>query len=92
MKRIEVVRESDSRLKRDVWTFWYYDRRHTLVLDEFVAQARATRRHGYKTGTGWSRLYERRSTLSHPPLPRDVADEAMAQFYNTLVVEPAPND
>lgn len=87
MKHVEVIRESDSRLKRDVWRFWYLDSAHALRISEFSQQARPSTRHKFRSHVSWSRYDKRRNTLENPPLPEDVRAEAIEKFTADLVVD-----
>ena len=87
VKSVEVIRESDSRLKRDVWNFFYLDGAHALKLYKMKQQARPTTRHKFQTHNHWSRYDQRRNTIDTVPLPEDVQREAIEQFMMGLVVD-----
>jgi hypothetical protein len=87
MTQIRIERENDTRLKRDVWTFFYLDNRHVLRLSGFEAQQRPSLRHKYRTEALYSFYRGRETTVPTPPLPEDVKVDAIRQFTERLTVE-----
>lgn len=101
--RITVERVTDAppgvseraapNLARDVWVFWYDDRRHALVVDEFQRQTRPSRRHGWTTVEYYNRVDRRRGRniprlAQAPPIPPEITAEAKAKFCEPLRVGP----
>jgi hypothetical protein len=86
--RIEVIREYKDGLSRQVYTFWYFDDRHALVLDTYVYQERVGRKWKTAAFGYYSRLNERESSIAEAgvPLPDDVRIEAAKQFMSKLKV------
>lgn len=83
---IEVMRESVDRLSRERWVFTYLDHCHALRLSMYYPETRATTRHKYRTERGCYVWYDKRSEVKNPPLPPDVAGQAMDDWRNSLRV------
>ena len=82
MKNIEVTRAPDK-LSCQSWRFYYDDRYHILRLTHYTVKTRPTTRHKYRdAGESWD-TYRRGSSVA-PPLPDDVAKQAIAQFTEGL--------
>jgi hypothetical protein len=91
MKTIEVIRESDNKLQRIVWDFWFDDRDAELVLSNYSIQFRKTKRHKYVIETWYSRIQSGRNSLGRipadkVPVPTDVVWDAKKQFFDMLSV------
>ena len=87
MDDVTIQRESDDRLQRQMWTFWFDDRTHCLVLNTYLFQTRITRRHAWTTMDKYMRLYQRQSMpIVDVPLPDDVASEAHTQYTQKIRV------
>lgn len=90
MRFVEVTRESHERLAQEYWRFWYDERLHALVLDEYASRQRPTLRHKFRTVAGYARLGRRKDEdvvgYVSPDIPEDVAQEAHDQFSKTLRV------
>ncbi len=81
MKQVEVVRGCASGLAQEIWRFWYDDRNHSLVLDDYKRQTRPSKRHKFldeESAVFWP---------VPPVVPAWVAQEAKSKFMETLTVE-----
>lgn len=88
-KQIEIERLDESQLHMQKWVFWYDERYHRLLLDEYTTLGRDTRRHKFVTTAGYFRLSERAATISRGdvPLPWDVKEAARQKFLDGLAVD-----
>lgn len=86
MQRIEVRR--GTTLSGERWSFWFDDRDASLVLDLYAKFTRPSARHKFVNSETWNRLSHRDTTITTPPLPDDVQQEAIDLFCATVVVKP----
>lgn len=73
-------------LEREVWGFTLLDLQ--IVLDSYVVEVRASKRHRFVPGPCYGRLNRRDSflALADVPLPDDVAEEAHQQIITQIRV------
>lgn len=85
---ITVTREPDP-LTRWEWDFWYYDRRHALVLDRYRTLTRATKRHKFRVTEQYNRIDTHRNGLTENDvvIDADVDEEARRRFTKDLKVQ-----
>lgn len=88
MIHITVERLSDNDLKRQSWLFWFDDSRSVLVLDEYRAETRHSKRHKWQSLSVFRRTDKRRNTttVDDVPLPDDVEAQALKQFIAQVKV------
>lgn len=86
MIHIDVIRESDDKMRRQVWRFWYFDNRHALVLDTYSMQSRDSLRKKFKVDSIYNRIDRRDSTINEGAvdMPADVVKEALDKFVTAL--------
>lgn len=90
MNRVQIIKDSDTGLAREVWTFWFHDSRDTLFLDSYAYEERASRRHKHKV----VRFYDRMSHRQYPgriqvhevPLPEGLFEQAKVKFVEQIKV------
>lgn len=88
MTQISIERESDDKLTRETWRFFYDDRYHALRCSHYVHEDRNTTRHKYRqTEQSWD-SYRRGSGRNPMTLPDDIQRDALRQFTCTLTVKP----
>lgn len=76
-------------LHREVWLFWFDERTHTLVLDEYTRESKASARHNWKTDASYGRLladHYSRLSESDVPLSDGVKEAALDAFMRHLKV------
>jgi hypothetical protein len=78
-------------LTREKWRFYYEERRHVLILQEFIIETRATKRHGWKVSNSYSRIDRRHNTMPCPELSEDIRTMALLDFTTKLTVIMEPN-
>ncbi len=82
----EIENVDEDGLCRKVWSFWFYPDRCALVLDSYVMEVRASRRHGWRKIKGYSRLgigmhrVENALSLEEVPLSDGLKARAIAEF------------
>lgn len=83
-----TIRREPNPLTEWTWRFWYYDRRHALVLDYYCTAERPSKRHKFRVTESYSRIDNRRHNLqeSDVVLPADVIAEAKQIFTDPLRV------
>lgn len=87
-----TIHRTSGPLARQSWRFWYDDHSRRLTLDEYVSESRPSTRHRNWTElAGWSRISagrfgHRRTNAGVPPLPDDVAQEAIETFRLSISV------
>ena len=88
MMYMQVVRPSDDGMRQQVWSFWYYDSRHAIVLDGYRMESRDSKRKKFVVNSLYSRLRSRDATIEEDavPLPNDVVSEAIGKFTESLRV------
>lgn len=88
MIHLQVEREREDQLRREIWSFWYYDNRHAIVLDGYRQEERPSKRHKYQVESMYSRLRSREAKIEEAdvPLPEDVVKEAIDKFNSSLRV------
>lgn len=81
---VEISREADDALTRQVWRFFRLGNR--LVLDGYEEEARDSKRHKFKRVQFWKRLYERDSRLKigDVPMTPELKAEALEAFFTQL--------
>lgn len=89
---MEVIRQA-SDLEREVWRFWIRESHRNkidLVLDEWAAQSRETKRHKWRhTQYRWSRISTDWKSSGKPPtVPADVAAEALELARSRVAFSP----
>lgn len=82
MTTVDVERFAADGLSMDHWRFFYFDREHTLRVSSYYRAERPTARHKYRPVVKYSA--HMRSDIAVPPLPSDVAEEAVRRFTEGL--------
>lgn len=78
------IREDDG-LSQTVWSFWYHQNTHKLVLAVYAYQTRPSTRHKFTTQKLWDKLDSRRSSTERPlDIPDVVAVAAKDMFSSSL--------
>lgn len=89
MTRIDIIREAEDALSRQVWYFWLRHDSDSLMLDEYYFDERPTPRHKWRTA-GHFRRTNRRSenTIQIEAVPYDeqLAAEARRRFCEMVSV------
>jgi len=90
-QRIEVVREAKDGLHREVFDFYFMEYQMELVLDKYLLQSRASKRHHFVPDLYYHRLRSGVSgfnsiPVEQVPLTEDITAEAKAQFFAQIKV------
>lgn len=82
--RIDIEKDSDDGLGRQVWSFMRIGDK--LVLSLYEVQQRESKRHKLKRARYWQRLGERDSTIlaKDVPLTEELKAEALERFLAEL--------
>lgn len=85
--RYEVL--SDDGLVREVYLYWFDDRKMQLVLDSYTFEERKSKRHGWKNVAVWDRTDKRYNTIQREQIPvRDEVRQAvLKQFVEQITIE-----
>lgn len=92
MSRISVERHEDSKLRGQIWYFYFFDDGR-FVLDQYLIEQRETTRHKFKPVKVWKRQDSRNLSPTikiekeaDVPLPDDVKAEAMKQLVDQIKI------
>lgn len=85
--------ESQGPLRQVVWSFWYNEGRHALVLDSYAIEEKASPRHKFKLVAKYARLGDRSyeyETIQERDVPMtdEVCRRARQEFVANLRVVP----
>ena len=80
-----------SPLRRERWIFWFNEREHALVLDDYAVEERPSLRHKFRTVASYERLRGHRHSgmtsdiqETDVPLTPAVAQRALDDFTSHL--------
>lgn len=85
---ITISVESEDKLHRETWRFWFND--FCLVLDSYHVEARSSRRHVFKTMDGYERIASHHAggwlKEAEVPLPSEIRERAIREFMAKVTV------
>lgn len=80
--------ESEDKLRRETWRFWFHD--FHLVLDSYAIEARTSRRHVYRAMDGYERIASHHAggwlKEAEVPLPSEIRERAIREFMARIDV------
>jgi hypothetical protein len=85
----DAIIRLESGNRAEVWRFWFYKERWTLVLTEYRIEVRSTPRHKWKTNGWYDRLGTRDCSIKNEkdvPLPEIVQEMALKLVISKLRV------
>lgn len=85
---ITITRTAQDGLSQDVYGFYFLEHERVIILGSFYRQMRATKRHGLRIVSRWSRLDTRDNTISEQEIVLDKAmqEEVMQEFVKEIEV------
>lgn len=88
--RHEII--SENGLRKEIYRYWFDDRIMRLVLDLYLVEEKATKRHGWRVVARWQRTGRPEGTVQNirredVPQRDDVRREVLRQFVESITIE-----